>query len=300
MSSATISGTRSRGSRWADWPLWVMLLPGLLLAVMFKFIPLVRGLVFSFQKVQPFLGNEWVGLANYTEVLQDHDFRDALVHTILLAVGQTIGAVVIGLALALLLEGSGFALWVARTIVVLPVVTAMAVIGEIWRLIYYPASTGFLNSIFGSVGLGPYPWLDSPASALASIMIVGIWAGAPYNMVVFLAGLAGIDRSLYESASVDGASRWRRLVDIVIPGLRGSFVIVLTLSAIRSLGIFTEVYVLTGGGPAGSTHVWMTQVYSQGFDRSNIGLASAASMLLLLVTAGLTTFVQALSRRKAD
>jgi multiple sugar transport system permease protein len=202
--------------------------------------------------------------------------------------------------MALLLEGSGWGLWLTRTVVVLPVVTAMAVIGEIWRIIYFPAPNGFLNSILGSFGLPAGTFLDSPSTALVSIGAVGIWAGAPYNMVVFLAGLAGIDRNLYEAAAVDGASTLRRIWSITIPGLAGSFIIVLTLAAIRALGIFTEVYVLTGGGPAGSTTVWMTAVFSLGFERNNIGVASAASVLLLLTTMGLTILTQFLTRRKTD
>jgi multiple sugar transport system permease protein len=118
-------------------------------------------------------------------------------------------------------------------------------------------------------------------------------------MVIILAGLAGVDRALYESAGVDGASVWQRLRYITIPALRPSLVIVLTLAAIRSLRSFTEVYVLTGGGPAGSTEVWMTRVFSLGFQRNDIGVASAASVLLLMVTLLLTVGIQYFSKRKA-
>jgi multiple sugar transport system permease protein len=142
------------------------------------------------------------------------------------------------------------------------------------------------------------PFLDSPHSALWSVMIVGVWTGAPYNMVIILAGLTGVDRSLYEAAAVDGASVWHRLRHITLPALRPAITIVLTLAAIRSLRIFTEVYVLTGGGPAGSTEVWMTRVFSLGFQRNDIGVASAAAMLLLAVTLLLTVAVRVLRREE--
>jgi multiple sugar transport system permease protein len=156
-----------------------------------------------------------------------------------------------------------------------------------------------LNNILSWVGLGPLQFLNGTDTALWSIAVVGIWSGAPYNMVIILAGLTGVDRSLYESAGVDGATIWQRLRYITLPALRPSIVIVLTLAAIRSLRSFTEVYVLTGGGPAGSTEVWMTRMYSLGFQRNDIGVASAAAVLLLVVTLLLTVGTQLLARRKA-
>ncbi|MFN3923545.1 MAG: carbohydrate ABC transporter permease [Pseudarthrobacter sp.] len=179
-------------------------------------------------------------------------------------------------------------------------VTALAVVGEIWRILYFPTADGPLNTILSWVGLGPLQFLNGTDTALWSIAVVGIWSGAPYNMVIILAGLAGIDRALYESAGVDGATVWQRLRYITLPALRPAIVIVLTLAAIRSLRSFTEVYVLTGGGPAGSTEVWMTRMYSLGFQRNDIGVASAAAVLLLVVTLLLTVGTQLLARRKAE
>lgn len=290
---------RRPGPRRGWWMPWVFLAPGLLLALVFKFLPMIEGIRLSLYEVQPFLGDQWVGLDNYRTVLTDERFQEAFGHTLILGVGQTIGAIVVGFLLAILLEGQARSLWLLRTAAFLPVVTAMAVVGEIWRLLYLPTSDGFVNSILGLLGFGPLPFLDSPDSALASVMAVGVWVGAPYNMVIILAGLAGVERSLYEAAAVDGASTWQRLRHITLPALRPAISIVLTLAAIRGLRIFTEVYVLTGGGPAGSTEVWMTRVFSLGFERNDIGVASASSMLLLAVTVLLTTGVR-LARRKAD
>jgi multiple sugar transport system permease protein len=276
----------------------MFLAPALLFALTFKFIPMLEGIRMSLFKVQPFLGDEWVGLQNYATVLTDQRFMNALGHTVVLGFGQTAGALVVGFGLALLLEGQARTLWVLRTAVFLPVVTAVAVIGEVWRILYFPTDTGFINEILGTFGLGPFSFLSSPDSSLGSVMAVGIWAGAPYDMVIILAGLAGIDRTLYEAAAVDGVNRRQRLRHIVLPGLRPALTVVLTLAAIRGLRIFTEVYVLTGGGPAGSTEVWMTRVYSLGFERNDLGVASAASMLLLFTTAILTIAVRLITRRR--
>ncbi|TAP43549.1 sugar ABC transporter permease [Arthrobacter sp. S39] len=280
--------------------IWLFLVPAAVLGLYFKFIPMFEGIRLSLFKVQPFLGDVFVGFDNYINVLTDARFMDALGHTVVLGVTQTLGALVVGFVLALLLEGQARSLWVLRTAIFLPVVTALAVVGEIWRILYFPTADGPLNTILGWVGLEPLQFLNGTDTALWSIAVVGIWSGAPYNMVIILAGLTGVDRTLYESAGVDGATVWQRLRYITLPALRPSIVIVLTLAAIRSLRSFTEVYVLTGGGPAGSTEVWMTRMYSLGFQRNDIGVASAAAVLLLVVTLLLTVGTQLLARRKAE
>ncbi|NEB00840.1 sugar ABC transporter permease [Streptomyces sp. SID13726] len=276
---------------------WLFLAPGLLLALVFKFWPMAKGIWLSFFDVRPFLGDKWIGLDNYTRVLTDHRFQDAIGHTLILGIGQSVGAIVLGFALALLLEGQTRSLKILRTAVFLPAVTATAVVGELWRLMYYPTDDGLINSGLHLFGLGTVQFLDNPNIALYSTMAMGIWIWAPYNMVIFLAGLAGVDRSLYEAAAMDGVSLWQRLRYVTIPAIRPALMIVLTLATIRGLRVFTEVYVLTNGGPAGSTDVWMTRAYTLGFTRNDIGGASAASVVLLCVTLLLTVMVNYLRKR---
>ncbi|MEU0031020.1 sugar ABC transporter permease [Streptomyces sp. NPDC006335] len=276
---------------------WLFLAPGLVLALVFKFWPMAKGIWLSFFDVRPFLGDQWIGLDNYTRVLTDHRFQDAIGHTLILGLGQAVGAILLGFALALLLEGQARSLKFLRTAVFLPAVTATAVVGELWRLMYYPTSDGLINSGLHFFGLGTVQFLDNPNIALYSTMVMGIWIWAPYNMVIFLAGLAGVDRSLYEAAAMDGVSLWQRLRHVTLPAIRPALMIVLTLATIRGLRVFTEVYVLTGGGPAGSTDVWMTRAYTLGFTRNDIGGASAASVVLLCVTLLLTVTVNHFRKR---
>ncbi len=287
-----------RRRRPLPWKVWALLLPALILFLYFKFIPMGAGISMSFHKVRPFLGDVWVGLENYQEVFRDPRFADAVWHTVVLGIGQSIGAVVGGFALAVILEGSARHLSFVRTLAFLPVVTATAVIGEVWRIIYFPTSDGFVNSLLGLFGTGPVRFLEDPDTALASVMAVGIWQGAPYNMVILLAGLAAVDRSLYEAGAIDGVNTWQRLRYIVLPALRPAMTIILVLAAIRSLRVFTDVWVLTGGGPSGATDVWMTRVYSLGFERNDIGVASAASVVLLMATLALTIGTVLVTRRK--
>lgn len=276
---------------------WAFLAPGLLLALVFKFLPMGKGVWLSFFKVRPFLGDQWVGLDNYTRVLTDHRFQDAIGHTLVLGIGMSLGGIVVGFVLALLLEGQTRSLKIVRAAVFLPVVTATAVVGEMWRLLYYPTSDGLINHGLSFLGIGPTPFLDNPNTALWATMVMSIWMLAPYNMVIILAGLAGVHRTLYEAAAMDGVSLWQRLRYVTLPAIRPALGIVLTLAAIRGLRVFTEVYVLTGGGPAGSTEVWMTRAYTLGFTRNDIGGASAASVVLLCVTLLLTVTVNYFRKR---
>jgi len=272
---------------------WLWLAPALLLFTAFKFVPMVSAVRMSFTEVRPYLGDRWVGLENYREVWNDGAFTSAAGHTVTLALGETIGSISVGLLLALLLEGPARHLWFVRTAVFLPTVTAMAVVAALWRIIYYPGADGALNSVLGWLGLGPAQYLDSPHTSLVSVMAVGIWRGAPYDMMIFLAGLAGVDRSLYEAAAADGASTPRRLWHVTLPALRPVFAIVVTLAAIRGLRVFTEIFLLTNGGPNGSSEVVMTLVYKLGLERNELGVASAGSMVLLVATVVLTLAVRA-------
>ncbi|MFJ8044081.1 carbohydrate ABC transporter permease [Kitasatospora sp. NPDC096147] len=272
---------------------WLFLAPALVLFALFKFVPAGRAVVMSFHEVRPYLGDRWVGTANYRQVLTDDAFLAAVWHTVLLAVGQTGGSVLLGLALALLLEGQARHLWFVRTAVFLPTVAAMAVVAEVWRILYYPAADGAVNTLLGWLGAGPSQFLNSEDSALGSVMAVGIWRGAPYDMMIFLAALAGVDRTLYEASAVDGAGVRRRLWHVTLPALRPAFAILITLAAIRGLRVFTEIFLLTNGGPNGSTDVVMTLIYRLGLERNELGVAAAGSMVLLGATVVLTLAVRA-------
>ncbi|MED7926516.1 sugar ABC transporter permease [Nonomuraea sp. LP-02] len=292
---------RAQRARWRG-PLvaWLFLAPALLLFLYFKFIPMVVGLWKSLFKVQTFLGDEWVGLDNYRTIITDDLFAAAIWHSVVLALGTTIGSLVLGLGLALLVEGPARYLWFVRTAAFLPVVTTMAAVAEVWRIMFHPADNGMLNVIIGWAGVDPQPWLASEHSSLWSIMLMSVWRGTPYDMMIFLAGLVGVDRTLYEAAAVDGASTWRRLRHITLPALRPVFWILFTLAAIRGLRVFVEVYVLTNGGPNNSSEVLMTLIYKLGFQKNELGVASAGGIVLFLATLVLTVIVQLMRRRQAS
>jgi multiple sugar transport system permease protein len=278
---------------------WLFLAPALILLLYFKYMPMAQGVRMSFYEVRTYLGDTWVGADNYKEIVTSDAFTAAIWHSVVLAIGTTAGSMVLGLILALLLEGNARHLWFVRTAAFLPVVTTIAVVAEVWRILYHPAAEGPLNSILGWFGFAPQPFLANENSSLASILGVGVWRGAPYDMMIFLAGLSGVDRDLYEAAAVDGASTRRRFVHVTMPALRPVFAILFTLAAIRGLRVFTEVFLLTNGAPNGSTEVLMTLIYKLGLQRGELGIAAAGSVVLFAATVVLTIAVRALRRREA-
>lgn len=277
---------------------WLFLAPALILFIVFKFIPMVDAVRMSFYDVQPYLGDQWVGGGNYAAVFSGSDFVGAIGNTVILAVGTTAGSMLIGMIIALLLEGTAKSLWVIRTAVFIPAVAAMAVVAEVWRVLMYPAASGPLNSLIGLFGAGPSEFLNSADSSMVSVLIVGIWKSAPYDMMIILAGLAGVDRTLYEAAALDGAGPLRRVWSVTLPQLKGVLAILITLAAIRGLRVFTEVFLLTNGGPNGATEVLMTLIYKLGLERGELGIASAGSVVLLIATLVLTVGVRAIIGRK--
>ena len=279
---------------------WLFLAPALVLFTYFKFLPIFQGARDSFYEVRPYLGDRYVGWSNYSEVGTDPQLVQAVWQTVELAAGTTIGSVLIGFFLALMVEGQARHLRLVRAAAFLPVVTTMGVIAEVWRIMYYPGEGGLLNSMVGWVGLGPLPFLTSEHAAMPSLILVGIWRGAPYDMMIFIAGLAAVDRTLYESASVDGASRYRRFLHVTLPALRPVITILFLLAALRGLRSFTEVFLLTNGTPNGSTEVMMTLIYKLGLERGAFGVAAAGSMMLFLVTAVITMAVNYWRRRIAS
>ena len=267
---------------------WLYLAPLLLFIGVFKVWPTVWGVYLSFFHVRPYLGNQWTGFANYTKAFGDPALVSAVWHTVVDALASVVGSALLGFCLALLLEGPARHLRLLRTAAFLPVVVAMVAAAELWNELLFPGQTGAVNTLLGGLGLGPQQFLSSPHQALASVIGVQIWKSAPYDMVIFVAGLAGVDREQYEAAAIDGARALQRLRHVTLPALRPITTIVLTLGVIRGLRVFTEIYVLTDGGPGGATQTVVPYDYLQATTNNDVGYAAAISTLLLLVAVLLT------------
>ena len=286
---------RARGGR-ALVP-WLFLAPAIVLLAVFRFWPTVWGVYLSFFDVRPYLGNQWIGFANFSKAFGDPALISAVWHTVFDALASVVGSAFLGFCLALLLEGPARHLRLLRTAAFLPVVIAMVAAAELWNELLYPGGTGAVNTLLGDFGVGPQQFLSSPHEALASVIGVQIWKAAPYDMVIFVAGLAGVDRELYEAVAIDGAKAWQRLRYVTLPALRPITTIVLVLGIIRGLRVFTDIWVSTNGGPAGSTESIVTFLYRQFSQNNDTGYAAALGTVLLVVTMALTCLMLLWRRR---
>ena len=276
------NGSRSFGDALSP---WLFLAPALLIFLYFKFIPMLRGVQMSFYKVSFGDADEWVGLNNFARVFTEEALRNAAGRTLLYVLVTVTLSACIGLLLAQALQGTARHMRILRTAMFLPAVTSAAVVAEIWRILYAPTPAGVVNTVIGWVSMAPQGFFSDPDQALAALMGMHVWKHVPYDTVIFVAGLAGVNRELYDAAAVDGANAWHRFVHVTLPGLAPAITVVLTLGCIRGFRVFTEVYATTGGGPAGSTEVVMTHIYKQGFQELDFGYAAAASTVLFLFTA---------------
>lgn len=280
---------------------WLFLLPALALFVTFKFVPMLRGLEMSFYQVQFGSEWEWVGLDNFRRAFADSDLHAAVIQTAVYVSVSVIVSAIVAFGLALALEGPARHLRIIRTAMFLPAVTSAAVVAQIWQIMLAPTPQGIGNIVLGWLGAAPAGFFSDPDQALGSLIAMQIWKTVPYDMMIFIAGLTGVNRELCDAAAVDGARWHQRLWYVTLPAMRHTLVIVGVLGFIRGVRVFTEVYSSTGGGPGGATEVVMTYVYKAGFVQFDYGYASAVSCLLFLFTAVTTvTYLVLRQRSKAQ
>ncbi len=249
------------------------------------------------------LGNpssiEFIGLENYRQLLGDDEFWSALANTgIFILIGVPV--IIVGsLAVAIALNQSSSRLFRVLTgFYFLPAITAIVAISLIWGYLLN-GQFGLINYVLTTVGLDPVPWLSDPVVAKFSVAFVAIWRASGLNIVIFLAALQSIPKEYYEAAALDGAGDWRRIVSITVPLLRFAIFFVTVTTLIGWMQFFDEPYVLTKGGPTGSTTSISLYIYQQGFQFNEFGFASAAS-IILFVLIFVVTAVQLRGRRQAD
>ena len=278
---------------------WGLLAPAAALILAFTLGPLLFSLWISMHEwrlIDP--APLFLGLDNYAALLVDGDWWSAIGNTALFTVHVPV-AMAVALALALLTRRSRRALRWARLALFLPGITSVAAIAVVWKWLLSD-QYGLLNRGLERAGLGSVPWLTSPDTALASLMIIGIWMVVGYQMVVFQAGLAAIPRDWYDAARVDGAGPWQRFRHITLPGLRHTLFFVLVTSIIGSFQVFGLVYVMTEGGPLGATDVAVYHIYREAWEFLQFGNAAAMSWLLFaLVFAATWLHFRFLDARRA-
>ena len=262
--------------------------PALLLIGGFFFLPVLGALLLSFTDFDIYaLGRldrlRFVGWENYRRLLADPLFWTALKNTAyFVAVGGPL-SVLVSLGAALLVNHRRVRYpGLFRTLLFLPVVTTLAAVAVIWRYLYHPRQ-GVLNYALSLLGFAPIDWLGDPRWAMPAIILMAVWKNFGFNMVVFIAGLQGIPRRLYEAAEIDGADGFSQFRYITVPMLAPTFVFVTIVTLIGYFQLFAEPYLMTQGGPAESTLSVALLMFQEGFRWWNLGYAAAVSFVLFLI-----------------
>ena len=262
---------------------YLFLLPALAVLGIAVFYPAFQAFSLSFTQYDLDLTQapEWVGLKNFQKLFNDKVFWQTLRNTFLYLIGVVPILVIVPLGLAILVNQKLRGIRWFRIAYYTPVIISMVVAGIAWKALY--ASDGILNQLLKLVGLTDgIPWLTSPDLALWSVMLVTIWKGLGYYMVIYLAGLQGIPVDLYEAAAIDGSDGWQKHWDITIPLMRPYLSLVAVISSISAMKVFEEVYIMTQGGPLNHSKTVVYYVYEKAFQDLEINYASAIGLVLFL------------------
>ena len=278
----------------------ISVLPAVILTLMFTIWPTAQALYLSFTNATSLgLNNKFVGLDNYIYMFHDKSFIQALINTAKLMAVVPIITIFCSLVLAFVLNQCKLKEMVLyRTLFYFPNIVSLTVVGIIWSFVFHP-NVGIVNKILGAVGLESLQrsWLGDSKTALWCIAFTLLWQAAGYYMVMHIAAMDGISPEIYESATLDGASAWRKLVSITMPLMKDiiGITFVLALSGTINLS-FVLSQVMTGGGPNGASSVLLQYMYTQGFVNGNFGYAMAITVFTLAISVALSM----LSRKLTD
>jgi multiple sugar transport system permease protein len=268
---------------------WGFAFPAILLLAVFLLIPFIVafGISFTNQRLitNPNLPTQFIGLRNYLRLLNDFDFLQALKNNFYFAAVVVPLQTSFALLLAILVNQKLRFINLFRTIYFSPVVTTMVVVAIIWYFLYNPGE-GFINQVLQVISfgkLGPYRWLNDTSLAMPAIIILSIWQGVGFQMIIYLAGLQSIPEDLYEASHVDGANLWQQFFYITIPQLRNTTIFVVISTTILAFKLFTQVWVMTRGGPQGATRTAIVYLYEQGFQTLRVGYASTIAVLFFMI-----------------
>lgn len=264
-----------------------MLLPALLLLTLFVVVPFFMSGYLSFTNEKLVTGpiaSKFIGWRNYERLFTDPDFWQAVRNTFYFALLVVPFQLAISLGSAILLNSKLPFRSLFRSVALLPLLTPITVIVAIWAVLY-KIPDGPFNQIYQTLTLaqGYIDWLGNADMAMPAIVLLSAWATFPFQMLIYLAGLQEIPRELYEAAELDGANAWQRFRHVTLPGLRNTNIFVIIITTVGAMKLFTQVNILTKGGPNGATNTIIHYMYENGFVAQKIGYASAVSVVFFLV-----------------
>jgi multiple sugar transport system permease protein len=269
---------------------YAMISPSMIFLILVATIPLISLLVMSFFRIDltyP-LGNGWIGLENYLEMMKDARFWFSIKLTVVYTLITVSLQVVIGLALAMAFfqgfKGQGF----MRVSVLLPMILAPVVVGLAWRTLILTPEYGILDYLSILLGFGSQPWLVDPTWALISVIIIHTWQWTPFAFLVFLASLNALPEEPLEAALLDTRSSWQRFRYIILPLLRPAIIIVVIFRTMIALRAFAAIFSATGGGPGTATEILNLYAYRVSFISLDLGYGAALATVLLFITIGIS------------
>ncbi len=281
-------------------------IPIFVLFAIFVGWPILHAIYLSFTSWSGFGAPRFTGFANYERMWHDPVAREAFLTTVVFALVTTVLQTVIPLVIAILVNSvwKGLSI-VIRTLLFIPGIVSFVVSGVLWRLIYDP-NLGTLNHALREVGLDSLAtnWLSDSTTVVPSIIVVSVWGAVGMNMLIFFAGIQGVDPTFYEAAAIDGAGRFARFWYVTLPSLRVVTAIVISLNLMNGFKVFDIIYVMTGGGPSHQSEVFGTYLYSLAFGSTagsipQLGYGSAFSVIVMLLC-GVAVGVQVILTRRAQ
>ena len=265
---------------------YLFLLPALLLYAIFMIYPFFQSIYLSFTDwngADPV--KNFVGLENYRKLWSDGLLWRSLQHNLIWVIIGTLGPLILGFLLAVLLSARPRGFTVFRTVYFMPQVLSSVVIAIVWGWVYNPLF-GILNKGLEAAGLDAWTrgWLGDPDFALYAVLVAAMWAQTGFVFVIFLAGLQNVSRDLIEAATLDGANAWQRFWDVTLPQMANVVNVVAALLLIGGFSVFDIIFVMTAGGPANSTEVIATYAYTEAFRLNNVGYASTLTLIMTVIT----------------
>lgn len=264
---------------------YLFILPALVLLTVFFFIPFFQTFILSFNNYSNDIYNPvFAGINNYITILKSPLFLKVILNTFLFLICVTPFLVVFPLILAILLNQKIRGVNVYKVLIYLPVVVSIVVCAIAFKWLYMP--DGVLNYFISFFKIKPIGWLSDPNVAMYSVAALTIWKGVGYYMMIYLAALMGAPKELYEACDIDGADTLTKHMTVTVPYLMPTIALVATISAISALKVFVEIYVMTRGGPLNSTKTIVYYIYERAFENLDLGIASAAAVVLLVIVMG--------------
>nr|WP_245769189.1 sugar ABC transporter permease [Streptomyces indicus] len=279
----------------------MFLLPGFAIIGSFVLFPFFSTVSSSFTDQRTLIAGKWVGGANYQEMFQDDMFWIALRNSLLYIVGVVPPLVILPLLLAMLVQRYLPGISFFRSAFYTPVVASVVVVGLIW--VWMLDDRGLVNAVLGAIGIGPVAFLSDQWLLLISAMLVTVWKGLGYYMIIYMAALGNVPKELHEAAAVDGAGAIRRFFTVTVPAVRSTMVLVAALSSVNAFKVFSEVYLMAGpnGGPGGEDTTLVMLIKQVGTGLSGrVGYASAISVVVFVITLGLMLLVLKADKKEGD